>query len=399
MTVAAGGTLASNGGRVAMPTYQTRYYTIYSDLPLGQVREAELRMTRMAEAYHERTKDFAGSIQQRLPFYLFAHQQDYLDAGGLKDSAGIFDRSSQILMAFVSDNAAETWHVIQHEGFHQFAAAVIGGEIPVWANEGLAEYFGEGIFTGDGLVTGIVPDWRLQRVQREITAGKFRSVKDMMNLSHAAWNEKLSVANYDQAWSMVHFLAHAENGRYQHAFTGFMRDIGNHRTARDAWADNFGGSEGFQAKWRDYWLNLREGASDDAYARATVETLTGALGRAYAAHQRFESLDQLKSALTSGAYRFDPRDWLPSSVFDVALENLTQLEKRGVRFWIASPAKHQPVVLCEMPDGKRLAGQFTLHGGQIEKVSVAAPTASLDALINRPVTSSSSPVPLHPRRP
>ncbi len=392
-------TFAANGGRVAMPTYPTRYYTIYSDLPLPQVREAELRMTRMAEAYHERTKDFAGSIHQRLPFYLFAHEQDYLDAGGLKDSAGIFDRSSQLLMAFVGDNPAETWHVVQHEGFHQFAAAVIGGDIPVWANEGLAEYFGEGIFTGDGFVTGIVPDWRLRRIKRELAADKFRSVNQMMNLSHATWNDKLTVANYDQAWSMVHFLAHADNGKYQHAFIGFMRDIGNHRSAPDAWNNNFGGTEGFEAKWRQYWLNLPEGSTDDAYARATLETLTGVLGRAYAVHQHFSSIDELAKAVTSSAYRFDPRDWLPSSVFDVALENLTQLEKRGTRFWIASPPNHQPVVVCQTTDGKRVAGQFTLQSGHIAKVTVAAPTASVDAMINLPVTSSNSPAPLHPQRP
>ena len=35
--------------------------------------------------------------------------------------------------------------------------------------------------------------------------------------------EKLE--NYDQAWTMVQFLAHAENGKYQGAFVKFMRAI------------------------------------------------------------------------------------------------------------------------------------------------------------------------------
>ena len=33
---------------------------------------------------------------------------------------------------------SRTWHVVQHEGFHQFVFAVIRGEIPTWVNEGLA---------------------------------------------------------------------------------------------------------------------------------------------------------------------------------------------------------------------------------------------------------------------
>ena len=33
--------------------------------------------------------------------------------------------------------------------------------MPTWLNEGLAEYFGEGIFTGDGFVTGVISPERL----------------------------------------------------------------------------------------------------------------------------------------------------------------------------------------------------------------------------------------------
>ena len=342
----------AGGGKGPMPSYEGPYYIIYSDLPPHRVREAELRMTRMAEAYHERTKDFSGAIQQKLPFYLFTNEQDYLDAGGLKDSAGIFDRSSQVLMAIAGEKpSVETWHTIQHEGFHQFAAAVIGGNLPIWVNEGLAEYFGEGIFTGDGFVTGIVPDWRLRRIKMELVAQKFRPVDEMMKLGHTEWNDAMSVVNYDQAWSMVHFLAHAQNGKYQRAFVGFMKDIGAHTDAGKAWEENFGSGSGFEEKWRDYWQTMPAGATADAYARATVQTLAGALGRAYTKKQQFDSLEALIKAITSGTLKFDPQDWLPASVFDVALENLAQLQKGGHRFWIAALPGRQPVVNCEMADG------------------------------------------------
>ena len=32
------------------------------------------------------------------------------------------------------------------------SVVLIGGNIPIWVNEGMAEYFGEGLFTGDGFV-------------------------------------------------------------------------------------------------------------------------------------------------------------------------------------------------------------------------------------------------------
>ena len=187
-------------------------------------------------------------------------------------------------------------------------------------NEGLAEYFGEGIFTGDGFVTGHRSGLAIRAASRgSSNAAKFRSVEEIMKLGHSEWNDAMSVTNYDQAWSMVHFLAHAEDGRYQRAFVGFMKDIGAHVAAEKAWEENFGGGSGFEEKWRDYWQNMPAGATADAYARATVQTLAGALGRAYAKKQQFDSLESLIAAITSGKLKFDPQDWLPASVFDVAL--------------------------------------------------------------------------------
>src|SRR5262249_6657014 len=148
------------------------------------------------------------------------------------------------LMAMVAPDAAGepgqyTWHTIQHEGFHQFARAVIGGELPIWVNEGLAEYFGEGVFTGDGMVTGVIPQDRLERVRDLINSKRFKGMKEMMLLPHSEWNKKLKMENYDQAWSMVQFLAHGENGKYQRAFGGFMRSLSTGHQWQQAWQANF----------------------------------------------------------------------------------------------------------------------------------------------------------------
>ena len=44
--------------------YQTKYYVMHTDLPVPEAREAAIRMTRMAEEYHERTKAFSGTKRQ-----------------------------------------------------------------------------------------------------------------------------------------------------------------------------------------------------------------------------------------------------------------------------------------------------------------------------------------------
>ena len=195
-----------------------------ADLPIipGIMPILNLRsMTRMVELYQARTKDFSGTIRQRLPFYLFRKSEDYFAAGAPRGSAGVYMGSA--LMAIAGERVTQrTWHVVQHEGFHQFCDAVIGGNVPIWINEGLAEYFGEAIFTGDNFVSGVIPKWRLQRVRKQIQNKQFKSIQDMMLLGHRDWNAELDLANYDQAWSMAHFLAHGDDGRYQKAFGQLM---------------------------------------------------------------------------------------------------------------------------------------------------------------------------------
>ena len=209
---------APNSTVVLMPpgmqSYSSPYYNVYSDIETPRVKEAILRMTRMAEEYHERTKEFSGQIRSKFSFYLFKNKEDYFRAGGLPGSAGVYMRSDgePRLMGVAGElENAFTWHLIQHEGFHQFADAVIGGGLPTWLNEGLAEYFGEGIFTGDGMVTGVIPPERCKQVQAQITGKRFRSVQSMMLMSQAQWNLDIAHVNYNMAWSMTHFLAHGES--------------------------------------------------------------------------------------------------------------------------------------------------------------------------------------------
>ena len=121
--------------------YETRYYRVYTDIAPEQAKEACIRMTKMAEEYHVRTAEFAGDIRVKLPFYLFKSADEYYAAGGLAKTAGVFNGSR--LMAMADPRVGkQVWHIVQHEGFHQFVHAVIGGEIPIWVNEGMAVWRG-----------------------------------------------------------------------------------------------------------------------------------------------------------------------------------------------------------------------------------------------------------------
>jgi Protein of unknown function (DUF1570) len=360
-----------------LKVYQGRFYEIHTDLTGDDLREAELRMTRMAEVYRDRTKDFSGTVGHKFPFFLYKNPDDYYAAGGQEGSAGYFDPNNDTLMAMVApDQAGQpggyTWHTIQHEGFHQFARAVIGGELPIWVNEGLAEYFGEGVFTGDGMVTGVIPQDRLDRVRDLINSKRFKSMKDMMLLPHSEWNKKLKMENYDQAWSMVQFLAHGENGKYQRAFGGFMRSLSTGHQWQQAWQANFGTAVGFEDAWKKYWLALPDRPTADLYAKAVIETVTGTLARATAQKMKFADFDALAGAVDRKEFKPDAKDWVPPSLlkemFDAAGAMRT---KGGAQIDFVPGAGSRPaMVVCTMKSGAKLTGRYALRDGKVAEVVV-----------------------------
>jgi hypothetical protein len=306
-------------------------------------------------------------ISTKFPFYLYQHSEDYLAAGGLKGTAGLFNGSA--LFAVAGERLDDrTWHVIQHEGFHQFAAAVIGGDRPIWLNEGLAEYFGEALFTGDGFVSGVIPDWRRKRLCDEIQNGKLLSTPTMMTLSNAEWNGKITIANYDQAWSMVQFLAHGDGGKYQHAFSSMMGDLARGKQASIAWSDNFGDAAGFEDRWKNDWLNLPENPSADLYAQATVARLTSFLARATAQRQTFNSFEDFISAARSSKLKMSPTDWLPQDLLSVALADADDLIQSGATFALLT--KPAPQIQCRLSNGTHCAGTFQLQRGLVVRTDV-----------------------------
>jgi len=348
-----------------LPAYDTRYYTLHTDLGDEAVRETTVRITLMAEEYHRRTKDLAGTVNQKLPFYLFKDRAAYEAAGGPAGSAGVFN--GRALMAVVNpDDPNATWHVIQHEGFHQFVHAAIGTGIPIWANEGLAEYFGQALFTGDSFTLGLIPPDRLARIKAALAEGRFQPLRDMMRTTTDTWNAALTTENYDQAWSMVYFLVHADDGRYQRAFIGVLRDIGRGMHWEKAWIRNFGRDiRGFQKRWESYWTQLPDDPTADLHAKAITSTLTSFYARAFSQRQVFESFGEFVAAATAGTLKAHERDWLPAHMLRDALRIAPQVGEWRI--------EHKPgrwLLICKCRSGNIIEGSFRIRAKCVHRVSV-----------------------------
>ena len=355
----------------AVRRYETPYYLIHTDMEPPLAAEAVVRAKVMGDVFRKRTRElgFGGRIDRRLPFHLMRRREDYLATGAPAGSAGAF-LGDRLVAAATGNGGGPAWHVVQHEAFHQFAAAHRGGELPAWANEGLAEYFGEALFTGDDFVTGVIPAWRLARVKRSLESGTFRPLPQFLAMTQDEWNEKVTAdealkAHYDQAWSVVQYLLHANNGKHRGVLVEFIKSIGAGNSASDAWREQVLDTAELEAGWRRYWIEMPDEATPDLYATAAVQTLTSLRARAAAAGQSFKSFDEFLDAARTGRVKFPKDQWLPPSLVAAALE------------WTPKDARWELTdngVELEMSGTRRFVGRYDIESGRVARVHVVQPS-------------------------
>lgn len=358
-----------------MKVYPGRFYIIHTDLGDQAAREAEVRMSAMAEEYRRRTRGLRGRIPTRLPFHIFRRQGDYLDQGGLRGSAGQYDGTK--LMALAPEGLNEgVWHEIQHEGFHQFAHTVISGSLPVWVNEGLAEYFAYAIWTGDAFITGLVRPNLLGQVQDAIRRRKVIPFAEILTMDQKQWNARLSDPTearqgYDQAWAMVHFLAHADEGRYAKPLARFIGDLSRGAEAKEAFQRRIGGNiAAFEAQYEQWWLGQSPAAGEDLYVRAVVQSLTSFLARAVSQGQQFASAEDFLRQASAGGLKSHPQQWLPESLLTGALRSARRMDG-----WSIDASGKVPQLVLKLPSGKAFRGSFSCAGGRAYNVAVSVTDA------------------------
>ncbi len=368
-----------NKGSIHLKIYNAPgFYVFHTDVGLKTLRQIWLRMNFVAEAYQQRLHAiFGGAVTQKLPFYIFKNSHEYYSDGGMPGSAGVFEYNytGQWLMAIGGRHMThQRWHIIQHEGFHQFTFAFIHRFLPAWANEGTAEFFGEGLFTGSSFVTGWIPPYREARIKYEIKHNKFKTIHAIREMSYRRWNDALMGTNYDEAWSMIYFLAYANHGRYAVPFTQYLRLYREGLDAQTAWERIFGNNDlAFQRLYVKYWLNMPPNATAELYAGVQTEALTNFLARACILKQRFDSAQSFLSAARNGTlkvYHFPNRLWLPPNLLKHALR-----ESRHIGTW-SIKRSGLPQLICTMPNGTQIIGSFQIADDRPVGVKVTAKATS-----------------------
>ncbi|MCC5831027.1 MAG: DUF1570 domain-containing protein [Phycisphaeraceae bacterium] len=329
LTTSASGGRAGSGVATAAPgdrdqrpprlnRYQSRHYTIFSDLSAEQVRPLGAHMDIVFNEYSTRFANFRARQPGRMPLYVFDRREDYIrhladfDINAT-NSAGMFVSGNRTEGLFVwtrDREPSEVLKTLQHEGFHQFAWVYIGPGLPIWANEGIAEYFEDGLLTGNRLTIGLVSGQRVHALRQAIAQQRILRFDEMLGLSYADWSNTLARdpararVMYNQVWSMVHFLVHASDGRYRDAFERYLGLIAQGRTHQQAFEAAFGTADtaAFEQRWLEYVRDLEPDHIFTAVDRMQFLAM-GLRALMDRGEPMPENLEQLRTRLRALGYR------------------------------------------------------------------------------------------------
>ena len=257
------------------------HYWIKTDLPAAEANALARHLNFMYGEYSKRLASMPVRAQEKLNVLIFKQHDDYVLT--LRARFGV-NPTGTGGMFFVTPNGSGLafWtedlphrrveHVIQHEGFHQFAYSRFGDDLPIWVNEGLAEFFGESVVVGDTLIIGQSTPRVLEAVKQAIERNAYHPFQTMLRMTPAQWNTAVSngsaTLNYGQAWSMVHFLVYGDGGKYVGPFETYLKHLNNGLPSEQAFIRAFGNDiEGFERQWRQYALAAKPSAFVSAMER------------------------------------------------------------------------------------------------------------------------------------
>lgn len=292
--------------------FRSRHYDVVTNVQAKRAREIARHMDQVYREYMNRIgrAGFRRRIKARMTLFLLETQTDYvrmLAAHGINGAGSggmFFARGDDAALATFVDrrDPRQMLATLQHEGFHQFAYMMIG-DLPIWVNEGLAEYFGDAALIDGKLELGQIGSDRVRLLKKGLDKpGVLQPFDKLLNMSHAEWRARLQgdpMARllYDQSWSIVHFLVHGDDGRYRQRFMGYLRLIHRGVDSDAAFKKAFG-TQDYQA-FEERWRAHVEAMNPDPFAVAAtrLRVLAEGLARLASIGRSPTSLDQLRREL------------------------------------------------------------------------------------------------------
>ncbi|MDH3592863.1 MAG: DUF1570 domain-containing protein, partial [Planctomycetota bacterium] len=204
-------------------TYTSRHYLVVSNIDRTTAEKAARLLERAYAKYQSTLDRVDDKNRRRFRVFLFRGQRGFLEFSERtwgrthsRHTAGFYNLGLKDLFIWNLPQREKMFGTILHEGFHQYLDRIMEG-VPLWFNEGLAEYYSVAEKSGADKVA------LLRRVGTSPLSAWLR----LDNAAFMAGAQK----NYLQAWALLAFLRTTTPER-EALFRKFWRAFRKHPTRR-----------------------------------------------------------------------------------------------------------------------------------------------------------------------
>lgn len=246
----------------AFYTYESKFYITQSDRSEAFAKEIGLYMDMMNHEYRRRLTGFKNKLKMKFHVRIYKKKSTYHEFTGDSHSSGIFMSSKRLLCSYRRGRPkARLLGILRHEGFHQFMYTHIARRSPPWINEGFAEHFEYAVQEKNGFNLNIVPRDHVMTLKKAMKNNSLIPLSELLIMGTDEWNynlgnRSLSLLQYAQSWSVVHFLLYGSNGNNKSYLDKYLRAISQGKTCDEAFEHAFGRK--FDTLNQDWILYVKE---------------------------------------------------------------------------------------------------------------------------------------------
>lgn len=168
------------------------------------------------------------------------------------------DEDGNTFYELVTHEHDNLWQVLAHEGFHQFLGYELGLEVPVWLNEGMAQYFETSYIAYGRLHTGLVSQSKLRVAQELCRTGRALSVSELLQMDRTTFYANARVT-YPMSWALVYYLMTRDGSSYSNSrFRHYLQDLKFNQDSIASFQRRFGrDSSQWESDFVHYILRLQ----------------------------------------------------------------------------------------------------------------------------------------------
>lgn len=264
--------------------HESAHYSVRSDLPAARCREYAEHLEALRTHYEE-VLGRPLPAGRKADVLIFESEEGYyaysdLTVGSRQEQTlGAFSPWYGQMALFEGVDVQETCRVLSHEGFHQ-ALHTVAGDVPIWLNEGLAEYVGAArVARGAVVERGGLQSGRLDHLTAAVKYG-WQPVpfEHLLLESQAEFYALQAPLKYAQAWSMVRYFLDGEGGRWKPVMRDYIARVLAGDSAREAFEATFAKQDSrvMEAGWLKHYGLVVRSKSASAITSAPGDPTVGA---------------------------------------------------------------------------------------------------------------------------